>query len=258
MSGSDDITDSDLASVEIFAATSDCDPMHALGCWMAESGLYTWAHNPNGHASGIFQAMPAILKGMGFDPLESDQVKRAEHFRQLSFRDQVRWAGRYYRPYIGKLTSRAAFYVATFLPADLDYAAMGNRDTVLSSVGGRRGWAYAANAGFDRNGDLAITVGELEDAIVRACHGPRWNSIEQRMLARLRRSSMPSQPMPGPMDLTTTRGIQEALVSRGFDPGPIDGIPGPRTRSALLAFQTSAGLDPDGIPGPRTRAALSH
>lgn len=51
--------------------------------------------------------------------------------------------------------------------------------------------------------------------------------------------------------------IQRHLAALGFDPGPIDGIRGPRTIAAIRAFQTSRGLLVDGIVGPQTRAALA-
>lgn len=50
--------------------------------------------------------------------------------------------------------------------------------------------------------------------------------------------------------------VQQQLAQRGFDPGAIDGINGPRTTAAIKAFQTANGLDPDGVVGPLTRAAL--
>jgi uncharacterized protein (TIGR02594 family) len=50
--------------------------------------------------------------------------------------------------------------------------------------------------------------------------------------------------------------IQHELARRGFDPGGIDGIDGPRTRSAVRRFQASAGLLVDGVVGPKTFAAL--
>lgn len=35
---------------------------------------------------------------------------------------------------------------------------------------------------------------------------------------------------------------QRLLKQRGFDPGPIDGIPGKRTQEAIRSFQRRAGL----------------
>lgn len=48
-------------------------------------------------------------------------------------------------------------------------------------------------------------------------------------------------------------------LNRQLFPNPrlnVDGIFGPLTRAAVVAFQRQAGLTPDGIVGPRTRAAL--
>jgi peptidoglycan hydrolase-like protein with peptidoglycan-binding domain len=50
--------------------------------------------------------------------------------------------------------------------------------------------------------------------------------------------------------------LQVALRAVGAYSGDVDGIRGPRTSEALLAFQERAGLVPDGIPGPMTRQAL--
>src|SRR5262249_46617912 len=52
--------------------------------------------------------------------------------------------------------------------------------------------------------------------------------------------------------------LQNQLAALGFNPGPIDGIFGPRTESALKAFQRSRGITADGICGPETRAAFSR
>jgi hypothetical protein len=50
--------------------------------------------------------------------------------------------------------------------------------------------------------------------------------------------------------------LQIALRARGLDPGPIDGVAGPRTRGALSAFQRNHGLRVDGSLDPATRRAL--
>lgn len=52
--------------------------------------------------------------------------------------------------------------------------------------------------------------------------------------------------------------MQELLNLLGYNPGPIDGIFGPLTARALLAFQGDAGLVQDGICGPLTWSALSR
>ena len=50
--------------------------------------------------------------------------------------------------------------------------------------------------------------------------------------------------------------VQVALRERGLYPGPVDGIAGPLTRTAVVRFQSRRGLLQDGRVGPRTRQAL--
>lgn len=52
------------------------------------------------------------------------------------------------------------------------------------------------------------------------------------------------------------RQMQRTLASKGFDPGPTDGIKGPQTDAALVAFKRSIGYRPRPFYGPLTRAAL--
>jgi N-acetylmuramoyl-L-alanine amidase len=49
------------------------------------------------------------------------------------------------------------------------------------------------------------------------------------------------------------RPLQQLLRARDH-PAAVDGIFGPRTKSAVQAFQRSKGLAPDGIVLPRTDA----
>jgi peptidoglycan hydrolase-like protein with peptidoglycan-binding domain/Flp pilus assembly protein TadD len=53
------------------------------------------------------------------------------------------------------------------------------------------------------------------------------------------------------------RALQRRLAARGFAPGPVDGLYGPRTEAATDRFQAATGLPVDGIAGPYTLAALS-
>ena len=53
-----------------------------------------------------------------------------------------------------------------------------------------------------------------------------------------------------------TRTIQEALVEKGFDPGPIDGMWGSKTKAALMKFQESAGLTASGEIDGATKSSL--
>jgi peptidoglycan hydrolase-like protein with peptidoglycan-binding domain len=51
-------------------------------------------------------------------------------------------------------------------------------------------------------------------------------------------------------------GMQQALKDKGFDPGPLDGVMGPRTASALKEYQKSENLTMTGRPDGETRAKL--
>jgi murein DD-endopeptidase MepM/ murein hydrolase activator NlpD len=53
------------------------------------------------------------------------------------------------------------------------------------------------------------------------------------------------------------RGLQTLLARSGFEAGPTDGIFGPMTLRAVLAFQKHLRLWVDGLVGPRTTSALS-
>jgi peptidoglycan hydrolase-like protein with peptidoglycan-binding domain len=52
--------------------------------------------------------------------------------------------------------------------------------------------------------------------------------------------------------------VQTALKRRGFDPGPINGIFGPQTERAVMAFQTSIRLVADGIVRQKTWNGLGQ
>lgn len=52
------------------------------------------------------------------------------------------------------------------------------------------------------------------------------------------------------------RRLQQALANLGFSPGPVDGIFGQQTETAVRGYQSTRGLKADGIVGPQTWGAL--
>ncbi len=52
------------------------------------------------------------------------------------------------------------------------------------------------------------------------------------------------------------KDLQKNLKAAGYDPGPIDGIYGPKTESAVRKYQKAKGLTVDGVAGSATLAAL--
>jgi uncharacterized protein (TIGR02594 family) len=56
--------------------------------------------------------------------------------------------------------------------------------------------------------------------------------------------------------MVSTLEIQTALKAKGFNPGTLDGIMGPKTEAAIIAFRKSIGLNERTYLGPMTLEAL--
>jgi murein L,D-transpeptidase YcbB/YkuD len=55
----------------------------------------------------------------------------------------------------------------------------------------------------------------------------------------------------------TVRKVQQALQDQGYNPGPIDGVFGPKTRAALVQYQELKGIRAKGQINPQTLAELN-
>ncbi|MFC0618062.1 DUF2272 domain-containing protein [Deinococcus budaensis] len=284
-----DLPDAFFAGVQAVAAALGARPLHLLQVMMAESGLRPDAHNPRGHASGLIQFMPATLARLGW-------AAGDEAFRRLSAEAQLPYVERYYRPYrAAGLTSTARLYQATFLPATL--AGGSDPATVLAARDGPSAQAYAANSGLDRRGDGTIRVADLTAAVERRCQGPRWEEARARLEGTA--PPRPVPPLPGPVPpspvppgpvppgpssarptlragsrgaavgeaqglLNAVHGRELAAGRPGLPGAPLtaDGVFGPRTRAATVAFQRlafpGASHEHDGVIGPRTWARLAE
>ena len=238
---SDDLSDGFFDGLRGVCSNLRCEPVDLLSVMMSESQVRATAHNPNGDASSLIQFMPQTLANLGW-------TQGHAAFRQLTAEQQLPFVEKYFASHVAQgLSSAARLYQATFLPATLNMGS--SPDTVIAATGGINGFAVPANPAFDINHDGRITVGELQAAIDRNARGARWDEI----VARLN-----GTPVDTTIDLKTVAGVQAALTALGFDPGGVDGVSGPRTRAAILAFQQGAELAADGIVGPMTRAALGR
>lgn len=56
---------------------------------------------------------------------------------------------------------------------------------------------------------------------------------------------------------SNARNLQNYLKTMGYNPGPIDGIFGPKTKAAVKRLQKAMGLSTDGIVGKNTWAAIN-
>lgn len=111
-------------------------------------------------------------------------------------------------------------------------------------------------------GEFAVTVGA---AVTRGAVGPDGR-IEVKVPADARMADLALAAAPGeswtlqlgglhPAEYVC--GVQARLNNLGYDSGPVDGIQGPITRTAIKAFQRDhPPLAVDGVCGPKTRAVL--
>ena len=60
------------------------------------------------------------------------------------------------------------------------------------------------------------------------------------------------------LDRSSIRQVQQALQRKGFDPGPLDGIAGPRTREAIRKYQDRFGMKASGKIDNQTLFALGQ
>jgi len=91
---------------------------------------------------------------------------------------------------------------------------------------------------------------------------PKPMPRDESALASLTRANSPDRSSP------STSGVvagfpeilkaQKQLARLGYDPGEVDGVPGPETRSAVRAYQASSGAKPDGVITGTLLASLDN
>jgi peptidoglycan hydrolase-like protein with peptidoglycan-binding domain len=93
-------------------------------------------------------------------------------------------------------------------------------------------------------------TGQLNEATA-ATLGLSPNSLLAAPAATASQTPPPDRLQPG-----AVRALQARLGSLGFYSGPVDGVWGSGTESAVESFQRSRGLQADGQLGPATVTAL--
>ena len=69
-------------------------------------------------------------------------------------------------------------------------------------------------------------------------------------------ASKPATGMSDGAGSDQVKAVQKALQDKGMDPGPVDGVMGPRTSAALKAFQKDQKLTESGRLDDQTREKL--
>jgi len=116
----------------------------------------------------------------------------------------------------------------------------------------------------DGSGGTVEAKGRRYGVVADTIHGRSWHTgilvpgITYDAGAEIKVTSPEVIYEPGAanMNKAIVVRIQEALVTKGFNPGTIDGDYGPNTQAAVAAFQEAEGLVVDGAVGPETAAAL--
>src|SRR3954451_15033426 len=111
---------------------------------------------------------------------------------------------------------------------------------------------------------IASTALAAEPLASASWHGRAIQQPQAQRTAVVTTTALPAGWSAGPVRLGSgfhhlggserVRDVQRLLWSRGFRPGPVDGLFGPQTEAAVKWFQIKHGLRADGIVGPGTLA----
>jgi hypothetical protein len=103
----------------------------------------------------------------------------------------------------------------------------------------------------------------IPEAFVRALRQQRYFTADEAEYSRAIRLLFNEFVLHDEADDTiestnvdTIAGVQKSLVLLSIDPGLIDGVLGPQTKSAIMRFQRHRKITADGVPGPVTREEL--
>ena len=140
----------------------------------AETGMFR--RHPSNPNAGVWPFIESTLHRLGWPG-------SAFEFTALPPADQLPYMERYLQPYARFLRDDAMVYVAMFLPSHLSRALQEGDAHVMTARGDGTGF-YDANPILDRNGDGAITVGDLRRHLDIQDQGARWRTIEQELAAR--------------------------------------------------------------------------
>ena len=106
------------------------------------------------------------------------------------------------------------------------------------------------NAFSGQRNEPRMETGEVTTFKIERPDQTETNSIEDVIAAS--GDTVPAQPSVS----TLVRDVQTELIGRGLYNGAADGVSGPRTAAAILAFEIRAGLPQNGEATPELLAAL--
>ena len=164
------------------------------------------------------------------------------------------WLGRYLRlahPYMRGddiLQVQDALQIAGISPGSIDGIYGPRTQKAVMAFQAAKGLAVDGIVGPDTTRALwGVWITDCDGKPCCPGKDPQTDSFELSRLLRIESPFMRGDDV---------RDVQDALELYGFLPGSTDGIYGPRTHGAVIAFQQAKGLTVDGIVGPHTITAL--
>ena len=146
--------DNFVNAVNYYSELLDIQPDWLVGVMWFESKLNPAAVNPVSGATGLIQFMPATAKALG---------TTSEALRRMTAYEQMKYVYQYLKPYTGRMNGLVDVYFAVFFPAAIG----ASKDTVLQTSKLSAKTIARQNVIFDANKDDAITVGEVENYILK-------------------------------------------------------------------------------------------
>ncbi len=109
------------------------------------------------------------------------------------------------------------------------------------------GLMYAGGVGVEQSNTEALRWFRMakaqgfpvEDKLMTAAGIQSYATKSKRRAAQGQQEKISRQKL--------VRGIQEELTALGYNPGPVDGLFGGKTRTAIQEFQKKQGTEPDGL-----------
>jgi peptidoglycan hydrolase-like protein with peptidoglycan-binding domain len=102
---------------------------------------------------------------------------------------------------------------------------------------------------------VSLPVIAILPATAQLTHSNQYAQLQQSTAqdaSQMKMDAVPSLNQDG------IRRVQQALQKRGFDPGPLDGILGPKTKEAVRNFQDRYGIKASGEIDNQTLFALGE
>jgi len=143
----------------------------------------------------------------------------------------------------GAALQSASWGLGQVLGTNFAAAGFADVETMVAAMSDSEDAQLAAVAGFLKTSKLDQAMRDHDwAAFARGYNGPQYakNNYDNQLHDKYQKYA--SGPTPD-LDL---RAAQLYLRFAGFDPGPVDGVMGDRTRQALTAFQARQGLDATG------------